>query len=230
MKYAYLCMTKNLMMEQKERQDIAYFISFCIEQYKTEKGMEGEQVMNLFNRYGVFEYLQEFYDVLHTQSAQWILGDINNRRLDYGTGFYTTTAYWQAERWVQRRMRESKIAKGYVNVYDFNDTALIQLKSLIFEKPTEEWVDFVMQNRTLPDFSHNYDIVYGPVANDHVYAAFALFEGNVISKKTLIEELRTYQLVDQYLFHTERSLDYLKFKEIKEVTLWLETLLNKIST
>ena len=142
-----------------------------------------------------------------------------NRRLDYGTGFYTTTAYWQAERWVQRRMRESKIAKGYVNVYDFNDTALIQLKSLIFEKPTEEWVDFVMQNRTLPDFSHNYDIVYGPVANDHVYAAFALFEGNVISKKTLIEELRTYQLVDQYLFHTERSLDYLKFKEIKEVTL-----------
>ena len=57
-----------------------------------------------------------------------------NRRLDYGTGFYTTTAYWQAERWVQRRMRESKIAKGYVNVYDFNDTALIQLKSLIFEK------------------------------------------------------------------------------------------------
>lgn len=83
---------------------------------------------------------------------------------------------------------------------------------------------------TLPDFSHNYDIVYGPVANDHVYAAFALFEGNVISKKTLIEELRTYQLVDQYLFHTERSLDYLKFKEIKEVTLWLETLLNKIST
>ena len=77
MKYAYLCMTKNLMMEQKERQDIAYFISFCIEQYKTEKGMEGEQVMNLFNRYGVFEYLQEFYDVLHTQSAEWILGDIN---------------------------------------------------------------------------------------------------------------------------------------------------------
>ncbi len=33
-------------------------------------------------------------------------------------------------------MRESKIAKGYVNVYDFNDTALIQLKSLIFEKVT----------------------------------------------------------------------------------------------
>lgn len=38
---------------------------------------------------------------------------------------------------------------------------LSNLKSLIFEKPTEEWVDFVMQNRTLPDFSHNYDIVYG---------------------------------------------------------------------
>ena len=65
-----------------------------------------------------------------------------NRRLDYGTGFYTTTAYWQAERWVQRRMRESKIAKGYVNVYDFNDTALIQLKSLIFDGMKEKFRSF----------------------------------------------------------------------------------------
>ena len=46
---------------------------------------------------------------------------------------------------------------------------------LIFDKPTDEWVDFVMKNRTQKDFNHNYDIVYGPVANDRVYAAFALF-------------------------------------------------------
>lgn len=82
-----------------------------------------------------------------------------------------------------------------------------------------EWVDFVMQNRTQKDFVHDYDIVYGPVANDRVYAAFALFEGGLIDKQTLITELKTYTLVDQYLFHSNRSLQSLQFIEAKEVFL-----------
>ena len=60
----------------RKQQDIAYFISFCIEHYKHAKNMSGEAVMTLFSRYGVLEYLQEFFDVLHTQSHQWILADI----------------------------------------------------------------------------------------------------------------------------------------------------------
>ena len=68
-------------------------------------------------------------------------------------------------------------------------------------------------------FVHDYDIVYGPVANDHVYTAFALYEGHIISKRALIAELRAYTLVDQYLFHTERSLESLRFIEAKETRL-----------
>lgn len=68
----------------KENQDIALFISFCIEQYKTAKGISGEDAMRLLSRYGVLEYLNEFYDVLHTQGRQWLLADIddfiNNRK------------------------------------------------------------------------------------------------------------------------------------------------------
>ena len=52
-----------------------------------------------------------------------------------------------------------------------------------------------------------------------VYAAFALFEGGVLNKQELIKELRTYQLVDQYLFHTEAALGALTFIESKEVKL-----------
>ena len=88
--------------------------------------------------------------------------------LDYGKGFYTTTAYDQAEAWVKRRKNEWNTDKGYVNVYDFDESALRKLNSLIFYKPSEEWVDFVMQNRTVKGFRHDYDIVYGPVANDRV--------------------------------------------------------------
>lgn len=61
----------------KKQQDIAYFIAFSIEQYKNAKGMSGEDVMQLFNRYRVLEYLQDFFDVLHTQGYQWIINDID---------------------------------------------------------------------------------------------------------------------------------------------------------
>lgn len=139
--------------------------------------------------------------------------------LDYGKGFYATTSYEQAEDWVKRKMDEHKAVIGYVNVYEFNESALKGFNSLIFKEPTEEWVDFVMQNRTIIGFQHNFDIVYGPVANDKVYAAFALYEGGVLDKLDLIKELKTYKLVDQYLFHTDMALQSLTFIEAKEITL-----------
>jgi hypothetical protein len=93
------------------------------------------------------------------------------------------------------------------------------MNTLFFHEPTGEWVDFVMLNRRQRGFTHDYDVVYGPVANDRVYAAFALYEGNLIDKLTLISELKAYKLVDKYLFHTERSLSLLTFLEAKEIGL-----------
>lgn len=142
-----------------------------------------------------------------------------NRTLDYGKGFYTTTSFTQAEDWVKRRLKEQNASKGFVNEYEFDPSALDKLNCLIFKNPTEEWVDFVMKNRTQRDFAHDYDIVYGPVANDRGYAAFALFEGGVLNKQELIAELRAYDLVDQYLFHSEASLKSLSFVEGKEIVL-----------
>lgn len=141
-----------------------------------------------------------------------------NRTLDYGSGFYTTTSYEQAEACVKRRMDEAKRA-GYVNVYEIQEVLPSALRQLVFQSPTEEWVDFVMRNRTEKGFVHDYDIVYGPVANDRVYAAFALFEGGLLNKQDLIKELKAYKLVDQYLFHTEAALQALTFTEAKEVAL-----------
>ena len=142
-----------------------------------------------------------------------------NRTLDYGCGFYTTTSYKQAESWVKRRMEEKKVKKGFINVYEFDENAIKSLNALIFEVPTEDWVDFVMNNRTKKGFEHTYDVVYGPVANDKVYAAFALYEGGLIDKQNLIKELKTYKLVDQYLFHTEKALKFLSFIKVEEVVL-----------
>lgn len=136
-----------------------------------------------------------------------------NRLLDYGKGFYTTTSERQAKEWVERRMIEHNTTCGYVNVYEFNEERLTDLKRLTFSEPTKEWADFVMANRTQKGFIHDYDIVYGPVANDRVYLQFGLYETGAISVETLIRELKTYKLVDQYLFHTEKALTALHFIE-----------------
>ena len=153
------------------------------------------------------------------EMVEWPAIRQSNRTLDYGQGFYTTTSENQAEDWVKRRLKEAEATKGYVNVYDFDEQKCTPLKCLMFDDPSEEWVDFVMHNRTEWGFSHDYDIVYGPVANDRVYAAFALYEGGLLDKQNLMAELKTYKLVDQYLFHTEAALKALKFMEAKEVAL-----------
>lgn len=57
--------------------DIAYFISFCIEQYKNDKGISGGEAMTILSKYGVLEYLAEHWEILHTQSSQWIIEDID---------------------------------------------------------------------------------------------------------------------------------------------------------
>ena len=62
----------------KKKQDIAYFLSFCIEQYKNEPHISGNDAMEMLNGYGVLEYLKDHYEILHTQSRQWILEDIEN--------------------------------------------------------------------------------------------------------------------------------------------------------
>lgn len=143
---------------------------------------------------------------------------IPNRTLDFGYGFYTTTNLEQARQWVNVRKRGNAHMVGYINVYDFaNESIDKRLSVLRFDGPTDEWVTFVMQNRISKDYSHSYDVVIGPVANDRVYACFNAFENGFMDKDTLIRELKTYTLVDQVLFHTQKSLQALTFIEAKEV-------------
>lgn len=57
--------------------DISYFISFCIEQYKNEKQISGAEAILLLDKYGVLEYLQNHFEVLHTQNAEWLVEEID---------------------------------------------------------------------------------------------------------------------------------------------------------
>lgn len=63
-------------MQDKEL-DLIYFLSFCIEQYKHKYQLTGENVVSLFEHYGVLIYLEHNYEVIHTQGYQWIMDEID---------------------------------------------------------------------------------------------------------------------------------------------------------
>lgn len=53
------------------------FLIFCIEQYKSAKNKTGRQVMELFRKYGVFEYIVNCFEALHTTGTNYIIEDID---------------------------------------------------------------------------------------------------------------------------------------------------------
>ncbi len=53
------------------------FTVFCLESYKLHRNLTGKETAELFEKYGVFDYLNEFYDVLHTTGYDYINNDID---------------------------------------------------------------------------------------------------------------------------------------------------------
>lgn len=71
-------MTYDDYMSGTRKEDtIPLFLSFCIEQYKNAKGISGQDAMTVLSEFGVLDYLEDNYEVIHTQSPQWILEEIN---------------------------------------------------------------------------------------------------------------------------------------------------------
>ncbi len=56
---------------------ILSFVAFCIECYKRQKGISGEEAAAVFRRFGVERYLYEEYDVLHSMSEAMVLDYVN---------------------------------------------------------------------------------------------------------------------------------------------------------
>ncbi|GHV37702.1 hypothetical protein FACS1894187_15150 [Synergistales bacterium] len=53
------------------------FLIYCMEIYKQSERLNGKQVLERFTRYNLFDYVIEFYEILHVHGVQYILQDIN---------------------------------------------------------------------------------------------------------------------------------------------------------
>ncbi len=138
--------------------------------------------------------------------------------LDFGTGFYTTTSYKQAERWAQIKMRRQNVTVGYVSVYEFDyDAAKQQTDIFCFHEADMEWLNFVVANRRGEERFKAADMHIGPVADDNVYRSIRLFETGVLDAEETVKRLKTEVLQDQWTFRTDKMLSFLTFIKTIEV-------------
>lgn len=144
---------------------------------------------------------------------------LSDRMLDFGTGFYTTSSYEQAERWARLTVQRKKDGSPIVTSYDFNEKLLSDLKILKFETASVDWLKFVSKNRNRRDFYDNSDIVIGPVADDKTMPVIRNFFLGIYDEEEAIKRLLTQRLKDQYAFKSSKALELLKFREAIEVCL-----------
>ena len=136
-----------------------------------------------------------------------------NRYLDFGFGFYTTTNREQAVNFAQKVTDRRKMGEATLNIYSVNEAVAFQeCKVLQFDSPDEAWLDFVAANRQGTYQGEKYDLIYGAVANDDVYRTIALYMTGVLDKEQTLSTLKIRKLFNQLVFATEKSLQYLKFE------------------
>jgi hypothetical protein len=136
-----------------------------------------------------------------------------NRFLDFGYGFYTTTNREQAENFAKKVVSRNKSGTATLNIYNIDEkTAFAQCKLLSFESPDEKWLDFVAANRQGIYQGEQYDLIYGAVANDDVYRTITLYMSGLLTKSQTLEALKIRKLFNQLVFTTDKSLGYLKYE------------------
>ena len=95
------------------------------------------------------------------------------RGKDFGQGFYLSADRSQAQMMAERTVDREESGEATVTTYLFDDSILFKpsdLKVKVFEGYSIEWAEFILMNRRNKTYEpvHDYDIVYGPIADDKV--------------------------------------------------------------
>jgi len=136
---------------------------------------------------------------------------------DFGQGFYLSADIKQAQEMASQRASQFIDAKPIVTTYEFDETAMSDgsLKVKCFDTYSEEWANFVLRNRDrkTPQPYHDYDIVYGPIADDNIVRQLRKFElGDIKTLADLMKELKYPEgITFQYFFGSEKALQKLTF-------------------
>jgi hypothetical protein len=129
---------------------------------------------------------------------------------DFGKGFYLSESEEQA---MEMANFKSVLLGGEPIVTKFEfDVEMMKNSELsvkVFEEYSEEWADFVFANREGREVEQ-YDIVYGPIANDKVGLQIRKLKDGSIDKAEFLNRLKYMKgITFQYYFGTEKAIKYL---------------------
>ncbi|GHV48972.1 hypothetical protein FACS1894181_06310 [Bacteroidia bacterium] len=147
--------------------------------------------------------------------------DLSQSKLnkDFGQGFYVTKFRQHADSWAKVIGRRYQ-TKGFVTEFLYYNSEFTErlCKVKHFDSYSDEWIDFVIENRNPMGVSHNFDIVEGPVANDTVQNRIFDYLNGLISKVDFLEELKWHEETHQICFCTVKSLLALQHSDKKQVS------------
>ena len=133
---------------------------------------------------------------------------------DFGQGFYLSANKKQAMRMAEQKTLQLMMGEPIVSEFEFDETLLQsdELKVKIFDDYSVEWANFILQNRDIYSQhpTHDYDIVYGPIADDGVTFQLRRYQSGAISIEELVRELQYARgITFQYFFGTPLALSKL---------------------
>lgn len=137
------------------------------------------------------------------------------RGKDFGQGFYLSADYNQALMMAERTVDREESGEATLTAYQFDDSILFKpsdMKVKVFDGYSVEWAKFIMMNRQnkTHEQAHDYDIVYGPIADDKVGLQISRYQLRYIPMEELIRQLSFIRPTFQFFFGTERAIRLLQ--------------------
>lgn len=143
--------------------------------------------------------------VYHTSDRIVTKPDIRHSRkaLDFGPGFYVTSLREQAINYAERFFVRGR--EAFLNIYRL-DEGWRRWHIKTFTSYDEEWLDFVIQNRTLGD-NTSFDAVEGGIADDKIFRTVELYLSGDIDKKRALTRLKFEKPNHQICLKSQRLID-----------------------
>ena len=133
---------------------------------------------------------------------------------DFGKAFYLSKERQQAEEMAAFTVDRFG-GLPIVTAFEFDEAALNDkhLKVKLFDGYSREWAEFIFANRDSDsdDNIHDFDIVYGPIANDKVGRQMFNYREGYIDIEEFMRRLNYMKgITFQYAFCTELGISKLK--------------------
>lgn len=150
--------------------------------------------------------------------------------LDFGPGFYTTPSYDHAALTAIRKTRKynaryKQHEEPYIVELDFRPINGVKLSTVAYQRHSEKWGRFVLNNRLTPDIlsaynrlEHNqdakYDVCYGEIADGKIVnKAYMVNNGLIMPEEVDYNDfIKNNRDVypQQYSFHTLKAVSCIK--------------------